>query len=761
MQPAKDNSMVEGATSSQLDIIRLSLLNNVQGVQLSGVPGTILSHVGTKGTDLGNLLLNCAQWVTHYKSSNVLFMVHGVNSNDASNLYGTLPGFSLFKNTTNAFDSNIRPLEVVDLLILNLNNVGQVSSEMFQMMDNYLKRGGGIIVGVTSWAHFFSFSLYITFQEMSFFTKTGISFSNNYASSPYVNANSVVQYNPYFKLDAILQSNTIPSSFSEVKQIATTLDRIRFTLIPPVVMAEQNVETFSKTLATKSFVSFLAKVLNSINTLPLSNNPEIQAGEIFPGLPQGNVNSRNTKSTTVTIQISSTRRRWQCTGYYALPGANITITVSSPNSVEYILIGSHTDNLENLDEWNRWPSISSQYYISSGNSTSWFIAFNGGTIFVSLKTIPVTDLSVTISGQIVKTPFWRFDKHTNADWINTIRNEPGPWIEVETEHIKNEALVTPSNTAEQGLRPNAVSRWGHYHELGHNFQRGEWTYDQSGELTNNIYSLYLEENFPENSFTYARAYNPPRGLEKEYKNNNQTFKGDWTSAGVLFYLDQIQAFGWVAIRKHLQVITIQNRKVLEHYLRCEISGFSMCLLSIIENNKFSTISNYVVKIVTWAPVRHFYGERFVFRFSGLSVPQSFVNNTMIPITLLDGTTALDTTASIVTVSNQEFTMTILAKEYIKSGQVLRFSFQAKNSAQIGEFQTFIKVVDSKKALVNAYERPIEFSNKITRDGSSYGSPKLSRSTAASYGSLQFGSIYSVATTLALIMMALVMVLVNE
>ncbi|KAF0971533.1 hypothetical protein FDP41_010209 [Naegleria fowleri] len=502
MQPAKDNSMVEGATSSQLDIIRLSLLNNVQGVQLSGVPGTILSHgpysvplivgsdsvpivvastyltsennsgricafshngfiVGTKGTDLGNLLLNCAQWVTHYKSSNVLFMVHGVNSNDASNLYGTLPGFSLFKNTTNAFDSNIRPLEVVDLLILNLNNVGQVSSEMFQMMDNYLKRGGGIIVGVTSWAHSLSSPLY-NFPGNVFFTKTGISFSNNYASSPYVNANSVVQYNPYFKLDAILQSNTIPSSFSEVKQIATTLDRIRFTLIPPVVMAEQNVEMFSKTLAVynakctglslvtypistidKKFCVFLAKVLNSINTLPLSNNPEIQAGEIFPGLPQGNVNSRNTKSTTVTIQISSTRRRWQCTGYYALPGANITITVSSPNSVEYILIGSHTDNLENLDEWNRWPSISSQYYISSGNSTSWFIAFNGGTIFVSLKTIPVTDLSVTISGQIVKTPFWRFDKHTNADWINTIRNEPGPWIEVETEHVSINVQSTP------------------------------------------------------------------------------------------------------------------------------------------------------------------------------------------------------------------------------------------------------------------------------------------------------------------------------
>src|SRR5687767_13981526 len=35
--------------------------------------------------------------------------------------------------------------------------------------------------------------------------------------------------------------------------------------------------------------------------------------------------------------------------------------------------------------------------------------------------------------------------------------------------------------------------WGHFHELGHNHQRGEWTFSGTGEVTCNWFSLYVME----------------------------------------------------------------------------------------------------------------------------------------------------------------------------------------------------------------------------------------------------------------------------
>ncbi|MHB1561572.1 MAG: M60 family metallopeptidase, partial [Isosphaeraceae bacterium] len=33
--------------------------------------------------------------------------------------------------------------------------------------------------------------------------------------------------------------------------------------------------------------------------------------------------------------------------------------------------------------------------------------------------------------------------------------------------------------------------WGHFHELGHNHQEGDWTFDGTGEVTNNVLVLYV------------------------------------------------------------------------------------------------------------------------------------------------------------------------------------------------------------------------------------------------------------------------------
>ena len=35
--------------------------------------------------------------------------------------------------------------------------------------------------------------------------------------------------------------------------------------------------------------------------------------------------------------------------------------------------------------------------------------------------------------------------------------------------------------------------WGFHHEIGHNHQKTEWTFDGTGEVTNNIFSVYITE----------------------------------------------------------------------------------------------------------------------------------------------------------------------------------------------------------------------------------------------------------------------------
>ncbi|MCE7981119.1 MAG: hypothetical protein DYG89_08005 [Caldilinea sp. CFX5] len=81
--------------------------------------------------------------------------------------------------------------------------------------------------------------------------------------------------------------------------------------------------------------------------------------------------------------------------------------------------------------------------------------------------------------------------------------------------------------------------WGVYHELGHNYQMGGWSYVYGVEATVNLWSLHAQEAFFGNSSivddgTYAKAIAIL---------NNNTITNKWGSAGAfeqLVFLDQIR-----------------------------------------------------------------------------------------------------------------------------------------------------------------------------------------------------------------------------
>ncbi|RYG26031.1 hypothetical protein EON82_04960, partial [bacterium] len=99
--------------------------------------------------------------------------------------------------------------------------------------------------------------------------------------------------------------------------------------------------------------------------------------------------------------------------------------------------------------------------------------------------------------------------------------------------------------------------WGFFHELGHNFQEGPWTFDGTGEVTNNLFSLYASEKL--NGITPAEygVAHPAMAPEAQKKRLEAYLaKGakfeDWKSDPFLaltMYAQLREAFGWEPFTK--------------------------------------------------------------------------------------------------------------------------------------------------------------------------------------------------------------------
>lgn len=245
---------------------------------------------------------------------------------------------------------------------------------------------------------------------------------------------------------------------------------------------------------------------------------------------------------------------WHSFGLYAPPGRMVTITLP-PEADGLRLaarIGPHTDTLWHLERWERFPEVSFAWPLRAG--TNRIASPFGGTLFLVVpEDAPSAKLPVAISGAVAAPRYVRGETRLN-EWRATLRHAPGPWAELEGRRV---ILSVPSSVVRtlddpetlmaywdevldhcyalyaepvrarrerycvdrqisagymhagypimthddvaalfvdvQRLRAPNAPIWGFYHELGHNFQRPEWTWDAWGEVTNNLFSLYGAE----------------------------------------------------------------------------------------------------------------------------------------------------------------------------------------------------------------------------------------------------------------------------
>ncbi|KAI7843452.1 hypothetical protein COHA_002930 [Chlorella ohadii] len=277
----------------------------------------------------------------------------------------------------------------------------------------------------------------------------------------------------------------------------------------------------------------------------LDQSPDVQ---YFPGLPPAGTQPIS-GTVTRTVNGSQLGTQWQCLGLWAMAGQVVQVTV--PDSLvatggATLHIGGWTDWLHRKVEWARLPDMVRRFSINSA-TTRIGSAF-GGLIYI---TVPsgrnLGALSVQVSGGAIWAPYFAEGVSDPADWPNQLQH-PAPWGEIRSPKFaiasprvsQRKMLPTPDkllrimqhwNTALDacaemaGISPNRdreerfqhdidISagymhsgypvmtfldvtnstldvtswKWGHFHELGHNHQRGEWTPPNGGEMVPNFFS---------------------------------------------------------------------------------------------------------------------------------------------------------------------------------------------------------------------------------------------------------------------------------
>jgi hypothetical protein len=340
---------------------------------------------------------------------------------------------------------------------------------------------------------------------------------------------------------------------------------------------------------------------------PLQNWAASPAATVYPGNVDTNA-SREAKTLTIYLDIP----KWHSTGLFASAGEPVTVTL--PPEAETLKlrlrIGSTTCDNTRQAQWSRAPKVDVEVPLTT--STTTFASPFGGLVYVVVPdpdNSEVRTVDVTVSGAC-KAAWFEVGRDSRTDWEN-IKTAPAPYGEIESKNIiltvPREQLLTvadpvalmkfwddvadldakltciPSTrryaerlvsddqlcigwmhngypiminsaTAKDivnldGLK--AKGDWGFFHELGHNHQNPDWTFDGTGEVTVNLFTLYCMEKMcgidprqTRMSNDTTRAYSDWLKAGKPY----DTWKSSPFLALEMFVRLQ-QAYGWETFEK--------------------------------------------------------------------------------------------------------------------------------------------------------------------------------------------------------------------
>ncbi|MHC4923234.1 MAG: M60 family metallopeptidase, partial [Planctomycetota bacterium] len=309
------------------------------------------------------------------------------------------------------------------------------------------------------------------------------------------------------------------------------------------------------------------------------------------------------------VIVDLRRPRWHSTGLYAPPGEVITVGIpaAAKGAGLVLRVGCHTDSIRRKPDWTRAPEIALRRPLDAAR-VSVASAF-GGLIYVEVpKGAPARPVKLKVKGA-VEAPRYVHGETKVVDWQKTQRHLPGPWAELETKKI---ILSVPSKAvrdlddpkalmdhwdrvmdacADLAVRPrkresperivadilisvgymhagypimthlDAVERmtslermqsgdWGLFHELGHNHQHRDWTFNGTVEVTCNLFTLYVHERVcgkERHAISPGRVPAPEKKV-RAYLDSGPDF-ARWKRepfTALTMYVQLLDAFGWDA-----------------------------------------------------------------------------------------------------------------------------------------------------------------------------------------------------------------------
>lgn len=343
---------------------------------------------------------------------------------------------------------------------------------------------------------------------------------------------------------------------------------------------------------------------------PERNWPAHPAAQTYPGLPAEGT-PRETREVSVDLSIP----RWHGTGLFAVAGEPVTITL--PEGAEKlglrVRVGSTTCRVTAHERWSRAPVVDVEIPLTKTKTE--FASPFGGLIYLVVPKTATGTIAVQV-GPACPAARYIEGRDTSESWVAALKKSPAPFVELENDHVvlsvprrsvqnlrdpapllqvwreimDNDARLTaiPAQrtsperlvadvqlcagymhagypvmlpmsclrnllsepTIRQGVQDDV---WGFFHEMGHNHQNQDWTFNGTGEVTVNFFSLYNMEKI-----CGKKIYETEK-MKSEFLKRNVAA---WNAAGrpldpwmndpflaLDFFAKLIEKYGWETFEK--------------------------------------------------------------------------------------------------------------------------------------------------------------------------------------------------------------------
>ncbi len=353
-------------------------------------------------------------------------------------------------------------------------------------------------------------------------------------------------------------------------------------------------------------LGLLVRHLAALDADP-ARRPAFPGASAFPG-PVPKDAPRLERRVDLDLEVPG----WHGTGLYAPPGEAIEAALDG-RAVRLGLalrIGSHTDRLWQLAVWKRHPEISAHLPLSRADTL--LANPHGGLIYLEVPAGLSGRTAVTLRGGVAA-PRFVLGETELWEWRRRIRAFPAPWTELETAKVvltvpseavrrledpaallrfwkdvldcyseldgrplprRPERLVADLQISAGYMHagypimtgldvaPVVVDRaklrglghggvWGLWHEIGHNHQRPEWTFAGTGEVTNNLFTLYVLDRISDIPPAKTKQIRGQAEAVRAHLAAGAPFE-EWKRHPFLalaMYAQVQEAFGWEPFRK--------------------------------------------------------------------------------------------------------------------------------------------------------------------------------------------------------------------